>query len=76
MLDMNLNGSDSDPVAEALSARGVPFFYATGNPGQSRREGYAGRPPLQKPFRQQDLIAIFVRLQGQGSSSPRISRGG
>ena len=71
MLDMNLDGSDSHPVAEALSARGVPFFYATGNTGQSLREGYAGRPLLQKPFRQEDLVAILVRLQGEGPSSPR-----
>jgi DNA-binding response OmpR family regulator len=27
MLDINLNGSDSRPVAEALSARGVPIVY-------------------------------------------------
>lgn len=71
MLDMNLDGSDSHPVAEALSARGVPFFYATGNTGQSLSEGYAGRPLLQKPFRQEDLVAILVRLQGEGPSSPR-----
>ena len=71
MLDMNLNGKDSHPVAEALSARGVPFFYATGNAGQSLREGYAGRPLLQKPFRQEELTAILVRLQGQGTSPPR-----
>ena len=31
LLDINLNGSDSHPVAEALSARGVPLVYSTGN---------------------------------------------
>jgi CheY-like chemotaxis protein len=31
ILDINLNGNDSRPVAEALSARGVPFVYSTGN---------------------------------------------
>ena len=71
MLDMNLNGSDSHPVAEALSARGVPFFYATGNTGHGLREGYAGRPLLRKPFRQEDLTAIFVRFRDQGASLPR-----
>ena len=30
MLDSNLNGTRSDPVAEALDARGVPFFFSTG----------------------------------------------
>lgn len=71
MLDVNLNGKDSHPVAEALSSRGIPFFYATGNTAQSLREGYAGRPLLRKPFRQEDLTAILARLQGQGPSSPR-----
>lgn len=65
MLDMNLDGSDSHPVAEALSARGVPFFYATGNTGQGLRDGYADRPMLKKPFRQEDLVAILVRLHEQ-----------
>jgi CheY-like chemotaxis protein len=71
MLDMNLNGSDSHPVAEALAARGVPFFYATGNTAHGLRDGYADRPMLKKPFRQEDLIAILARLQGEGPSSPR-----
>jgi len=46
LLDMNLNGNDSHPVAEALSARGVPFVYTTGNTGQSLRDGYSDRPVL------------------------------
>ena len=71
MLDMNLNGRDSHPVAEALAARGVPFFYVTGNTGHGLRDGYADRPMLKKPFRQEDLIAVLVRLQDQQSSSPR-----
>ena len=46
LLDMNLNGNDSHPVAEALSARGAPFVYTTGNTGQSLRDGYSDRPVL------------------------------
>lgn len=41
MLDMNLNGNDSHVVAEALAARGIPFFYSTGNTSQSLREGFS-----------------------------------
>jgi hypothetical protein len=33
-LDINLNGSDSHTVAEALSARGMPLVYSTGNTDQ------------------------------------------
>lgn len=47
---MNLNGNDSQLVAEALSARGVPFVYSTGNTGHGMRDGYSDRPVLKKPF--------------------------
>jgi CheY-like chemotaxis protein len=50
MLDINLNGSDSHPVAEALSARGVPLVYSTGNTDHGLRDGYSRRPVLRKPF--------------------------
>jgi CheY-like chemotaxis protein len=63
LLDMNLNGNDSHPVAEALSARGVPFVYATGNAGQSLRDGYSDRPVLKKPFKYEELAAILTRLK-------------
>src|ERR1700730_12848300 len=33
MLDMNLNGKNSHPVADALAARGVPFVFSTGYSG-------------------------------------------
>jgi CheY-like chemotaxis protein len=46
MLDMNLNGNDSHLVAEALSARGVPFVYSTGNTGHGMRDSYSDRPVL------------------------------
>jgi CheY-like chemotaxis protein len=63
LLDVNLNGNDSHPVAEALSARGVPFVYSTGNTGQSLRDGYSDRPVLKKPFKYEELAAILTRLK-------------
>jgi CheY-like chemotaxis protein len=63
LLDVNLNGYDSHPVAEALSARGVPFVYSTGNTGQSLRDGYSDRPVLKKPFKYEELAAILTRLK-------------
>jgi CheY-like chemotaxis protein len=63
MLDMNLNGSESHPVAEALSARGVPFVYSTGNTGHGSRHDYSGRPVLKKPFKYEELVAILTRLK-------------
>ena len=63
MLDINLNGSDSQPVAEALAARGVPIVYSTGNTDHGSRDGYADRPVLRKPFKYEDLVAILTRLK-------------
>jgi CheY-like chemotaxis protein len=63
LLDVNLNGNDSHPVAEALSARGVPFVYSTGNTGQSLRDGCSDRPVLKKPFKYEELAAILTRLK-------------
>ena len=62
LLDVNLNGNDSHPVAEALSARGVPFVYSTGNSGQRLREGYSDRPVLRKPFKYEELVAMITGL--------------
>ena len=63
MLDMNLNGNDSQLVAEALSARGVPFVYSPGNTGHGMRDGYCDRPVLKKPFKYEKLVAVLTRLK-------------
>ena len=62
LLDMNLNGNDSYPVAEALSARGIPFFYSTGNAGETSKHGYSDRPVLRKPFKYEELVATITGL--------------
>jgi CheY-like chemotaxis protein len=63
LLDMNLNGDDSHLVAEALSARGVPFVYSTGNTSRSSGDGYSDRPVLKKPFKYEELAAILTRIK-------------
>ena len=63
MLDMNLNGNDSQVVAEALAKHGVPFFYSTGNTSRKLRKGYSDRPVLKKPFKYEELAAILTRLK-------------
>jgi CheY-like chemotaxis protein len=63
LLDVNLNGNDSHPMAVALSARGVPFVCSTGNTGHNLREEYSDRPVLKKPFQYEELAAILTRLK-------------
>jgi CheY-like chemotaxis protein len=63
ILDINLNGNDSHPVAEALTARGVPFVYSTGNTDHGSTDGYSGRPVLKKPFKFEELVTILTRVK-------------
>ena len=62
MLDLNLNGNKSHPVAAALAVRGVPFVFSTGYTAHDMREGYRDRPLLKKPFQYEELIEVFTRL--------------
>jgi len=48
MLDVNLNGSKSYPVADALAARGVPFAFSTGYSDHGKDGHYSDRPVLKK----------------------------
>jgi CheY-like chemotaxis protein len=62
MLDVNLKGTNSRPVADALAARGVPFFFSTGNGGHHTMDGYSDRAILRKPFMFEGLAAILKDL--------------
>lgn len=55
VLDVNLNGQKSYPVADALAARGVPFVFSTGYRKEALSNGHGGVPVLQKPFRLSEL---------------------
>jgi len=60
MLDVNLHGGRSYPVAEVLRARGLPFIFATGY-GHTDDDGTFGEvPTLAKPFRSQDLERLLL----------------
>ena len=62
MVDLNLGGGNSYPVADALSERGVPFVFSTGYSSQSVKDGYRDRPVLGKPYRAAELAETFTRL--------------
>jgi CheY-like chemotaxis protein len=64
MLDVNLAGERSFPVADVLAERGIPFVFATGYGLQGIEPGYRDRPVLQKPFRAQQLAEAIMALAG------------
>jgi CheY-like chemotaxis protein len=69
VLDMNLNGIKSFPVADKLDALGVPFIFATGYSAQDMREGYRDRPLLKKPIRYAELAGVFASLLARPSGA-------
>lgn len=57
ILDINLNGARSDPVASELKSRGVPFVFVSGYDGRALDPAFSGTRILQKPFYIGDLSA-------------------
>lgn len=60
ILDINLHGARTFPVAEKLAARGVPFVFATGYGAAGLEEAWADRPVLQKPFQLEEMRAAIA----------------
>jgi CheY-like chemotaxis protein len=62
VLDVNLDGQMSYPVADALTARGMPFVFSTGYDKDTLRDGYRTFPVLQKPFHRSELGDALAKL--------------
>lgn len=62
ILDLNLQGTPSWPVAEALRARGTPYLVVSGY-GQELAAD-AGAPVLAKPYSVADFVAAVRRVCG------------
>lgn len=62
MLDLNLKGQDSRPVADMLVARGVPFIVCTGNRAHETMASLGATTVLRKPFSSEELTSALTRL--------------
>ena len=67
LVDLNLHGRDSTPVADALRARGVPFAFATGYTDAGGQTG--GVPVLEKPFSSAQLRRTLRALLEQADGA-------
>jgi CheY-like chemotaxis protein len=77
VLDINLRDERVYPVADALSACGVPFIFTTGYDAMVVSEAYAGTPRCEKPVDRIQLARMLSRSfseawpeAGRGASSP------
>jgi CheY-like chemotaxis protein len=55
ILDVNLNGLRTFPIAEIIRSRGLAFVFATGYGAKSIPEELNAAPVLQKPFAAPEL---------------------
>jgi CheY-like chemotaxis protein len=67
MLDVNLNGERSFPVADELGRRGVPFMFSSGYGIMSLPVVYRDRPLLAKPYGDDELAEMFARILDDGA---------
>lgn len=61
LLDLNLGGDRTYPVADALEARKIAYAFATGYGAGGIAPEYGHVPTLTKPFRIEDIAALLDR---------------
>lgn len=59
ILDINLAGKQSFPVADLLRQRNIPFLFASGYGAAGLIDPYRDVPVLQKPFQAEQLAALL-----------------
>ena len=64
ILDMNLRGDTSTPIAERLQAEGTPFIFLSGNDTYHQDERFANHTVLTKPIDYANLIGQMNTLCG------------
>ncbi len=62
ILDINLAGKTSFPVADRLVAMGIPFMFASGYGAAGLDERHRNAPIVQKPFAAEHLALMLKRV--------------
>jgi CheY-like chemotaxis protein len=63
IVDVNLDGQPSYPLAGLLNSRGIPFAFATGYGLDGLDHQFAAVPTLAKPFVTADLARLLSNVQ-------------
>lgn len=72
ILDVNLAGTPSYDIADALDGKGVPFVFSTGYGARGLRADLKDRPVLQKPFQLHELKRALAILWDEREASAQI----
>src|SRR3546814_15181430 len=69
VLDVNLNGESSFPIAEVLAERGVPYLFITGYSADDLPPKFQGRLLLHKPLPPDVLRSEECLVENEGVST-------
>ncbi|MEO3432789.1 response regulator [Inquilinus sp. CAU 1745] len=70
VLDVNVAGSPSFPVADILRRRGVPFIFTTGYGVEGLIDGYRDEIVVKKPFDAREFERAMALAISAGPSGP------
>jgi CheY-like chemotaxis protein len=71
VLDVNLGGEKAYPIAETLSAKGIPFIFSTGYGAAGVAPHFARVPAVAKPFRPKALEAALLSALAHAGRAAR-----
>lgn len=69
LLDVNVRGDAIFPVAEILTARGIPFAFLTGYGRETLPVEFKAGRVLSKPFQAERLLATIKSMSSESMSS-------
>jgi DNA-binding response OmpR family regulator len=62
ILDVNIHGTESYPVADELAERRVPYIFATGYGDRAHPDRHRNIPTVTKPYSAEDIRAALASL--------------
>ena len=68
ILDVNIQGKESYPVADELARLEVPYIFATGYGDLAHPDRHRNVPTLTKPYSVQDVADALARMCGPGQT--------
>lgn len=68
-LDVNLDGTASFAIADALATRDIPFLFLTGYDDWSLPQRYHGVPQLTKPCPVQSTLTLLAKALRESETS-------
>ncbi|RWF38858.1 MAG: response regulator [Mesorhizobium sp.] len=72
ILDINLAGTKSFPVAEILRRRGIPFVFATGYSSDGLTGDFENELTLQKPYDPDELMRTIEEASARAGHRQHI----